>query len=460
MESGSPPDELAGPTSREVERVQAKVALARQQEAEKNMRLLASKTNVSYFASCLVLPNLVYDVLQTFERKSFFDVLVQCHLSSVLAYIRFPRSGGEPDGLLAPGNRLRLSNLKHIREMHPAAPHSPSMILLAGNNTEVKLVHATGGKRLFDDTSAQPDPSPALIQSPVPHSDLRAVLTSSPTDVVVSSVQELSLFCTVIYWFETPTSADSGASALGLWLLEVLCSDSSGTLALLKFQTTTGLLTWHKARWLRQHGDIFIMSAEVQKADLRYDILTLGRADHTRIVSLRDPAEPSEALSPSGVGRLKRKRDEQLHLSPISEVIRGLYSTYAAENSQLTYLRHYLFERSFYRFSALRCGSESYMHPLLAASVSCRLEVISGARVTSIKAFVPDAPAANQGHQQWVLIEVSQKSHPAVTMTLVGNRLLVSCLFPNEEFDRSCKLFYANINPPLKGYEMYCYMLV
>lgn len=51
MESGSPPDELAGPTSREVERVQAKVALARQQEAEKNMRLLASKTNVSYFAS-------------------------------------------------------------------------------------------------------------------------------------------------------------------------------------------------------------------------------------------------------------------------------------------------------------------------------------------------------------------------------------------------------------------------
>ena len=313
------------------------------------------------------------------DSSSYQDVLVQCCNSGLWAWVRLDTPGGGGDGdFSAPhmetfreGSTVLLTNLKPINS-RCAFP-----LFLYGANSSMRYVtanfdapsHANGANVKVQSASATA--TQTAERGIVEYSSTRSLLNSFGEKKSREKNKEVSCTGRVLHWTNStdtghgsPGSSSNNTSGSevkvnGVTSLEVLISDSSRVLVVLKYTVPTVALS--SLHWLHIGCKVVVLYGLVEHVDHDMDIVCLARGDRTRVTCGEEVAttlRKQQAITPrqasSAAGRRKSanfstnsssakkdaaaavEREEELH-STIAFFCEGEKRRYAALSANKTY---------------------------------------------------------------------------------------------------------------------------
>ena len=209
----------------------------------------------------------------------YVDVCVRCKNTATLAYIRFMLCDGGREMIkdLQPGSTGFITNLKACIPKQDRTDLYP--VLSSGNTTIISVAQQSIHTESALDISNMN--SISLISNLRKFSQTimkqKDISIDTPN---VSFRQEFSLICTVLKYYETKLINTNNSN------VEILLTDCSGMLLLLRFDTPTQVFQIFRKSWLNGNESIIIMLLEVVQIDYQNDIIsaTLGDRSHIRSI--------------------------------------------------------------------------------------------------------------------------------------------------------------------------------
>lgn len=304
---------------------------------------------------------------------------MKCQVSSSLFYLRFPISDSDSHDGFARNVGLFVTDLKPLK----ISKTKLSIPLLAtGKNSKVFVANNIN--------EAKPWQQP--YHNTVPVMDILTEIMKIASNEEENQQQDLNFVGTIIGWFEntrnTAKHPPTRDTSFEMCELDVLISDDSRGMVLLKMQVPFVLIEWYKKRWLIMHATIVCTHCEIKQLDLKHSILITEKGDRTKICSM-DTFVNGFKQAKQGAASAINQMCSPNQLNQFSQY-------HIHTNGNLTEYRRYIFESDLLRFQALRENKQHYSLPNVNASIKCDLMSIKNVKfVTPVTQTIQMAPTSD-----------------------------------------------------------------
>ncbi|MEC8392703.1 MAG: hypothetical protein VXZ58_07475, partial [Actinomycetota bacterium] len=260
----------------------------------------------------ILLKDLVEHLDITFS--SYRDVLIRCSLSGRLAWLRVAHDAAEDGDLLdvaswATGRSVIVTNLKPLKNRYKIptfmfGTHS-TIQSLSSVAKPIPENQSPACAAEYDRTISHPIDRPKhlryLFESLCNCACAQASLSSS--SFISLSSQEVSFAASLLSWEERNVTVDSRSVVNDLIELELVLTDPSRVLVVLKYVVPA--LAKKSLKWLKKGSKIYVESAVAEQLDKFNEIVIMVKGDRTYI----KPVEPLSSASRSkGLGPAQRRQ--------------------------------------------------------------------------------------------------------------------------------------------------------
>lgn len=293
---------------------------------------------------------------------------MKCQVSSSLFYIRFPISDSDSSEGFVENDELCVTDLKPLKVSKTG---SSIPLLSTGKNSKLFVTNNISHARPFESH-----------HNAAPVMDILGEIAHNSSNEGKHE-QEMSFFGTIIGWFENvrnsmhhpPSMYDDRFEACEL---DVLISDDSRGMVMLKMEVPVVLIEWYKQRWLVMYATVLCTRCEIKHFDLKHSIVIVEKGDRSKICPMN--------VFLSGLKKVKHGLESSNQIYRQSQ-LDDFSQYYAKANGHFAEYRRYIFESDLIRFQALRENKNFFFLPNIDVSIKCGL--ISIKNVTFITSIMP-----------------------------------------------------------------------